>query len=94
MKPEGEIEKVTLYEEAVKSNTLEGYSNAVLQYMRKICFPKGIFYWKGISVNKRIWGQKSAYVPAKENFMNAEEFHEVVHAVMILKATLEDAFNQ
>lgn len=94
MKPEGEIEKITLYEEVKGSNTLVGYANAMLQYMRKICFPKGIFYWKGISVNKRIWGQKSAYVPAKDYFSNAQNFSDVIHAVIILRSALEDAFEK
>ncbi|CAI2385652.1 unnamed protein product [Moneuplotes crassus] len=92
MKPEGEIEKITLYDNVKNAYTLQKYSEGVLQYMRKICFPKGIFYWKGISVNKRIWGQKSAYVPAKEYFINADNFNDVMHAVVILKSALEDSY--
>ena len=75
------------------TDSLRDYAHAVLQYMRKICFPKGIFYWKGISVNKKIWGQKSTYVPAKEYFTSADTFHKVVHAVMVLKNSLEAAYD-
>jgi hypothetical protein len=60
--------------------------------MRKICFPKGIFYWKGISVNKKIWGHRSTYPTAKEYF-GEDDFINTLFALMILKGTLEVAFD-
>ena len=93
LKEAGQEEKVALYENVMKTNNLRDFSKEFLQYIRKIWFPKGVYYWKGIGMNKKIWGPRSTYVAAKEYIQAADTFTKVLTSVLILKSTLDLAFD-
>ena len=93
LKEAAQEEKLSLYQGVMDSTNLRDFSKTFLQYIRKIWFPKGVYYWKGIGMNKKIWGPRSTYVAAKEYIQDADTFTKVLSSVLILKNTLNLAFD-
>lgn len=47
----------TVFRESKVSRVKAG----ITTYFRRICFPKGIYYWKGVGMNSNLFGEKKDF---------------------------------